>query len=66
MSSLANKLHTLMLIAQVSVANCQSKFAVHEVMNRVANLKVHLRACTGNVNIRNVTVYTEIRLNNYT
>ena len=38
------------LCMQVSVASCQSKFAVHEVMICVANLKVHLRDCTGNVN----------------
>ena len=39
------------LRVQISMASCQSKFAVHEVMKGVANQKVHLRDCTGNVNI---------------
>ena len=50
MSSLANQIHTwCKLSMQVTVAICQSKFAIHEVMNCVANLKVHLRHCTENV-----------------
>ena len=42
-SELANKnmcLHKLHM--QVSVASCQLKFVVHEVMESVANLKIHL------------------------
>ena len=39
MSSPANKIHASVLVrVQVSVASCQSKFAVHEVMDCVANL----------------------------
>ena len=34
------------------LASCQTKFVVHEIMNCVASLKVHLRDCTDNVNIR--------------
>ena len=36
---------------QVNEANCHSKFVVHEIMNFVANLKVHFGECAGNVNI---------------
>ena len=44
-------------------ASCHSKFVVHEVMNCVANLKVHLRVYTLNVNI---CVYTGTILNDKT
>ena len=33
---------------KLCVASCQSKFAIHEVMNCVANLKVHLKDLTEN------------------
>ena len=36
------------LHVQICVVSCQSKFEVHEVMNSVADLKIHLRDCTGN------------------
>ena len=32
------------------MASNQPNFVLHEVMNCVTNLKIHLRACTGNVN----------------
>ena len=38
------------LHVQVKTTRCHSKFEVHEVVNCVTNLKVHLRDCAGNVN----------------
>ena len=37
-------------------ASCHSKFVIHEVMDFVTNLKVHLRGCTENVNIDVLTM----------
>ena len=49
---LANKYRRLRkLHVQISVASCQSNFMVHEVMNSVANLKIHLTTYTGIVNM---------------
>ena len=42
---------------QIKAPSCHWKFVVHEVMNYVANLKAHLRDCSGNVNIIICYVY---------
>ena len=40
------------LHVQVNAASCHSNFVVHEVMNFLANLKIHHRDCSANVNIK--------------
>ena len=47
----------------VSVASCQSKFAIHEVMNCVANLNVHLKDPTENINAIKILLNTRAFMN---